>query len=202
MAEHPQIPMHNHLLRSQVLGKPTSSVSYASVTLNLYWDVSSNTGSLQDDSDYEFQIFEVHAANTGNWVRTILDHTGTVTASDSYDTTAPGTAILSTTLSLNESSSIYYVTRGSYVNSSGEWSMATGIDMSSAPEGNNFYVSQTAEYSDFSGSSETDIYTRSPTGGSGFPSARYDTDLATVYEFQPSHNGSVGDPIWIWIAAM
>ena len=203
MVEHPTIPMHNSLHRSQVIGK--ASTSYAKVPLYLYADSSSDTSAWDPaTANYEFQVFEIDnntASGSGgrNWVRTVVDYTEAVDQSSYAMAEDPGELITSPMMNLNTDADVYYAIRATYDNN-----FMSGVSYGVFFEGNGYTISQAADYTDFESSAELDAEHPDAQGqvtlGSGFPSARYINGIISSgwgYTFRVNHDGSTGDPIWI-----
>ena len=191
MAEHPVFPMHNGLHRSQVVGRAGSS--YAKLTFNLYHDSASATSTLFTTGNWEFQIHELNNNTAKNWVRTLYDFTEAV---DNSTYASPGAVGLidSQVLNFNVDANKHYAIRGSYDDN------MTSVVGSTHDDGNYYAISQAAAISDFSSSSESDIAVTNPASlGSGFPAVRYGNAFQYPLTFKPSHNGSTGNAIWMFV---
>ena len=195
MPEHPLLPMRNSLYRSQVIGKASSSGP--KVTLYMYADSSSMWPEEASAANFEFVIGEVNNSSDYNYVRTAGTISGTLD-STTYSSDMPGTLIGTTTLTLNEDTNTVYLITGSIV--SAFYSYGAITYQSAADDGNGYGVSQAASYSVFESSNEVDrAVDAMASKGSGWPSASYSQAIAYDNSFKVNHNGTTGDPIWMWI---
>ena len=200
MKEHPSLPMRgapNGIVRSMKGVEKSSGSSYYSINFKVYASPSSDTSSMLDSAQWGMYIAEVNNDTDYDWVRTLVDHSATVTSSDHSMPSAPGDLLLDTTLSLNEDINTTYIFSGSF----GE-NFSTGIGLGAAPIGSSMTAfTQASNWAEFESSTDTDITVdTSITLGSGHPSPHQGLmDIPDPAAFLPLHNG---ETIWMFLDIM
>ena len=165
----------------------------------MYADSSSMWPEEASAANFEFVIGEVNNSSDYNYVRTAGTISGTLDSSTSLGVDAtPGTLIGQTTLTLNEDTNTVYMIIGSVVSAFYSYGM---INYQSAPDdGNGYGVSQAANWAEFEAYSEVDrAVDATASKGSSWPSSTYSQAIAYDNSFKVNHDGTTGDPIWMWI---